>query len=165
MTIKFKVKKTGNYFDKLVKGIKDLNGESVQIGHFGPEKHSDTDLTYAELMAIHHNPTANGLSWPPRPVLDILFAKNLNLDSPAIKKIIKKYNKMDPSDATNRMLLDELGEYFREEEKKIFGSSELAPNAPATIAQKGSNNPLIETGELREKTAYKTSKDNQVKEK
>lgn len=35
------------------------------------------------------------------------------------------------------------------EVKRKFGSSELAPNAPSTIAAKGSKRPLIDTGELR----------------
>lgn len=35
------------------------------------------------------------------------------------------------------------------EVKRKFGSSDLAPNAPSTIAAKGSSKPLIDTGELR----------------
>ncbi|MFN3506212.1 MAG: hypothetical protein ACK4ZU_01965 [Allorhizobium sp.] len=34
-------------------------------------------------------------------------------------------------------------------------SLQSPPNAPSTIAQKGSSNPLIETGELRASVAFK----------
>lgn len=59
------------------------------------------------------------------------------------------------------MLLDDIGKFFREEEQKLFGSVSLAPNA---VPPKRFNNPLIDTGDLKSKVAYKTSKDKKVKE-
>lgn len=164
MRLKVKVKKVGNKFEQLSRGIKDLNNESVQVGHFDEQGKHYSGLTYPELMAVHNNPVAHGLDWPPRPVLDILAHKNRKLDSPQIKRILKKYSRLEPSEINNAMLLDEIGQFLREEEKKIFGSGELAPNSPVTVAQKGSNNPLIDTGDLRNKTAYRTSKDKTIKE-
>lgn len=163
MALKVKVKKVGNKFDTLVKGIKDLNNENVQVGHFGNEKHPNSDLTYAELMAVHNNPVAHGLDWPPRPVLDILVANNRNLNDPKIKAALRKYSRLEPNPANNEMLLEELGKILAQKEKDIFGSSELAPNAPSTIAQKGRNEPLVDSSALKNKVSYKTSKSKTVK--
>jgi hypothetical protein len=162
--IKLKVKKKGNQLERLVKSLHGLNGETVQVGHFSEQGKHYSGYTYPELMALHHNPRANGFDFPPRPVLDILFAKNLNLDSQGIKRILSQYRKMELNENANNFLLDSIGKYLREQEKKIFGSSELAPNAESTQEQKGKNSPLIDTGDLRRKTAYRTSKNKEIKE-
>lgn len=163
--MKVRMKKVGNKLEKLTKAFHDLNGEFVEVGHFKEQgQHSDTDLTYAELMAIHHNPVGNGLNWPPRPVLDILFFKNKNLDSPEIKAILGRFRKKEPTPVNIAWLLKEIGQALGKKEKAIFGSGFLAPNSPITIAKKGRNSPLIDTGELRSKVAYRTSKDKNIKE-
>lgn len=164
MKLNIKVKKTGNMFEKLTKGISDLNNEKVQSGHFEEQGEHYSGHTYPELMALHHNPEGNGFDFPPRPVLDILFHRNENLDNPQIKTILNKYRKLEPNEANNKLLLEELGKYLVKQEKEIFGSSALAPNAQSTIDQKGKNSPLVDTGSLRDKVAYKTSKDKTIKE-
>jgi hypothetical protein len=162
--IKLKVKKKGNQLEKLVKNFHDLNGENVQVGHFASQGKHYSGYTYPELMALHHNPRTNGFDFPPRPVLDILFAKNLNLNSQGIKRILSQYRKMELNQNANKFLLDAIGKYLRNQEKRIFGSSDLAPNAESTAERKGKNSPLIDTGDLRRKVAYRTSKNKEIKE-
>ncbi len=111
-------------------------------------------------MRIHHagNPETN---LPARPVLDILFFRNRKMKDAGLRAIFKAWAKRKSGDVADRKLLDGIGKFFLVEEKKIFGSSALAPNA---VPPKASNNPLILTGDLKSKVAYKTSKDNQLKE-
>jgi hypothetical protein len=117
-------------------------------------------MTYPELMALHHtgNPERN---LPPRPVLAILFFRYRKLKAPAIRRAFKAWSKRKSGDISDKILLNDIGEFLREEEKKIFGSPSLAPNA---VPPKAFNNPLILTGDLKSKVAYKTSLDRQVKE-
>lgn len=164
MRFKSKLKKVGNKFDKLVKGIKDLNNEKVQVGHFKEQGRHSSGLTYAELMALHNNPQASGKDWPRRPVLDILVHEHRNLNDPEIRRILAKYSSKEPTPQNNEMLLEELGEFLRDEEKSIFGSSKLASNAPSTQEIKGRNDPLVDTGDLRDRVAYRTSKNKEIKE-
>ena len=111
-------------------------------------------------MAIHNagNPEIN---MPSRPVLDILFFRNRKLKAAALTQAMKSWGKRKSSDSSDKRLLNDFGKFLRIEEKKIFGSAALAPNA---VPPKAFNNPLILTGDLKSKVAYKTSLDNQVKE-
>lgn len=163
MPLNARVKKTGNQFQKLVQQIKKIDKESVQVGHFREQGLHPSGFTYAQLMAIHHNggnPSGN-TPLPPRPVLDILFFKNQQLTDPKFKNAFKAWKKRSSNDSSDEMLLEDIGRILREKEKAIFGSSELAPNA---VPPKSTNNPLIDTGALKSKVAYKTSTGKQVKE-
>lgn len=160
-----KVKKVGNKTQKLAKGLADLGNQNIEVGHFREQgQHKDSGYTYAELMALHNNPTANGFDFPPRPVLDILFFRNRKLDDPKIRRIIERYSEVELTSAVIARMLDEIGHHLTEEGKKIFGSAALAPNSEGTIAQKGRNEPLVDTGSLKERTAYRTSKNKTIKE-
>lgn len=161
---KTNLKRKDKKLNKLVGGIRNLAKEKVQIGHFESQGMHYSGYTYPQLMALQHNPIANGFNFPPRPVLDILFFRNERLDAPEINTILKKYSQGGPTPSNNKMLLDNLGKFLRRKEKEIFGSSVLPPNAPMTIKKKGRNSPLIDTRQLLNKVAYKTSVDKTVKE-
>lgn len=163
MSINAKVKKTGSQFQKLVQQVKKLHNDSVEVGHFKSSGLHYSGFTYAELMAIHHNGgNPNGsVPLPPRPVLDILFFKNQRLTDPKFKAAFKAWGKRKSSDASDAMLLEDIGKILRDKEKQIFGSSDLIPNK---VPPKSKNSPLIERGDLVSKVAYKTSRDKQVKE-
>lgn len=160
MNLTTKLKKKGNQLEKLLKQVRNLNKESVQVGHFRESGKHPSGFTYPELMAIHHagNPETN---LPARPVLDILFFRNRRLTANAIDMAFKAWGKRKLNASSNKKLLSDLGMYIRDEEKKIFGSSVLAPNA---VPPKSFNSPLVDTGELKSKVAYKTSLDKKVKE-
>lgn len=48
----------------------------------------------------------------------------------------------------------EAAKMLEREAKATYGSSDLAPNAEATVARKGSNSPGIETGETRDSISH-----------
>jgi len=50
---------------------------------------------------------------------------------------------------TTKSFLGKLGEWFEAKVKKKIVDLREPPNAPSTIARKGSSNPLIDTGQLR----------------
>ncbi len=160
MSLKVSLKKQGNQFEKLIKQIQNLNNESVQIGHFEKQGKHESDFTYPELMSIHHkgNPET---SLPARPVLDILFFRHKKLKASPMQVAFKKWGKRKSGNKADKLLLNDIGEFLRDEEKKIFGSGGLVPNA---VPPKDRNNPLIDTGDLKSKVAYKTSLDKRVKE-
>ena len=163
MSLKFKIKRTGNQLEKLTNQIRSLASENVQIGHFASQGRHYSGFTYPELMAFHHNGgnPITGEILPPRPVLDILAFRNQKLQDPVIKAAFRAWGNRKSSPQSDFALLTQLGEIMRDREKKIFGSSALARNK---TPPKNINNPLIVTGDLQSKTAYKTSVDNQVKE-
>jgi hypothetical protein len=104
---------------------------------------------------------------PPRPVLRIA-AENI-LSSPEMKKHIQAYFKnvvayskrgraQDLKDIETKMLTA-LGQQVAAEAKRIIerNSGELQYNAPATVAKKGFDKPLYETGQLEKHLSYEVT--------
>lgn len=147
----------GNY-TKALERLKEIRKDKVEVGHFEEQGEHHSGLTYVELMAYHHrgNPEQN---LPARPVLDILRFRLRNLENPRIKSIAREWlTNINRQGSTEQMLL-QLAKVIAKEEQKIFGdTSALIRNSPLTIALKGSNNPLIERGDLKEAVSYRTSR-------
>ena len=157
------VQKRGNRLQELTKQFHKIDGESVEVGHFEKQGKHPSGFTYAELMAIHHNGSnpSGTAPVPPRPVLDLLFFRNQNLSDPAFKQAFKEWRGRTLSARSNDILLEDIGRILRDKEKEIFGSSALAPNA---VPPKDRNEPLVATGDLKSKVAYKISTNKQIKE-
>lgn len=107
-------------------------------------------ITNAELMFIHTNgsPIRN---IPKRPTIEPTVEENKERISEMFKKAV---NKVLANRGDGRADLEKIGLWTVNKIKAKFGSDELVPNAPSTIAQKGDNNPLIDTGQLRNSITY-----------
>ena len=111
--------------------------------------------TSAELLYLHEKgvPSHN---IPPRPVLKPALAQ------PEVQKAIKSELRkaMIASFVTGNkkiaeMEMEKAGMLGRDACKKyIADGNKLAPNAPATIAKKGSSKPLIDTGAMMNSITY-----------
>ena len=124
----------------------------------------ENGMTYAEILAIQHYGSE---TIPPRPVLRIA-AENI-LSSPEMKKHMKAYfkNVMEYAKrgraadlkTIETKMLTALGQQVAAEAKRIIerNSGELQKNAPATVAKKGFNKPLFESGELIKKLSYEVT--------
>ena len=107
-------------------------------------------ITNAELMFIHTNgsPIKN---IPKRPTIEPTIEENKERISEMFNKTV---NKILNNKGDGRADLEKIGIWTVNKIKAKFGSDELAPNAPSTIAQKGSDRPLIDTGQLRNSITY-----------
>jgi hypothetical protein len=163
-----KITKKSNKLDEMVKQLMLIHNKKVEVGHFAEQGvHSKTGLSYIEMMKLHH--TGYQISAfqfvPPRPVLDVLGFKIRNLKNITLRKIIKNWSKREFNLFSHKKLLEDLGIAIGKIERGIFGNTSLLEsNAPLTIAIKGKDAPLVDTGELKNKVAFKTSIDNTVKE-
>ena len=114
--------------------------ETIQLG-----------ITNAEIMYINENgsPLRN---LPARPVLDltIQWVNSSGLLDKTLNKAIEAYfNKFDIADVDKEM--EKLCIKIQNHARRIIYDNEngvLAPNAPSTIAKKGVNHPLFDTGQL-----------------
>ena len=158
-----KVQKNRNRLQELVKGLQKLDKDFVEVGHFKEQGTHYSGFSYPKLMEIHHNGgnTAGSSPLPPRPVLDILFFRNRNLTDMMFKRAFKAWGGRTLGTRSNGILLEDLGKVLQDKERKIFGSSDLAPNA---VPPKNRNEPLVATGDLRSKVAYRTSTSRKIKE-
>lgn len=170
--MKARVVKTNNQLDKMIADLMQVDGQDVQVGHFASQGlHSKIGLPYPQLMRKHHagytwvKPGGQEREVPPRPVLDILGFKLGGFKNPKLRLMMKLWGKMNFSPAATKLMMNEIGKTIAKMEKKIFGdTSLLEPNHPLTINKKGFDAPLIETSELKDKVAYKTSLEGIVKE-
>lgn len=125
----------------------------IELGVFSMDSHRKetvkVGLTNAELMFIHENgsPLHN---LPARPVLQMTIDyANTELVKPTMDRCIELFlTSLDESVIETE--LEKLCLKMEKYARKIIYSNDgrLAPNAPSTIARKGDNHPLFDTGQL-----------------
>lgn len=157
---------TKDRFNEIFKSLKKLSTKDVLIGV--PQEKTGREVakelgvkksmvTNAELMFIHTN-GSELLNIPKRPTIEPTIEQNQEAIARKIKKIAMDAidNNNDNSDAE----LEKIGIWLVNKVRAKFGSDELAPNSPYTIKQKGSDRPLIDTGQLRNSVTYVIRRDN-----
>ena len=117
-----------------------------------------------DVLAINHHGTE---TIPPRPVLRIaaerLSQKFVKERLEAYLSNVVEYSKRGRMQDVKRaevVFLQDLGRQAVAEAKRIIeNGGELQHNSPATVAKKGFNKPLYETGELEKHLSYEISED------
>lgn len=149
--VSIKVRK--DIYKQVKKKLLDFSKQDLLIGvpqEKTQREGNERSITNAELMFIHTNgsPARNIPKRPTiEPTIDENKAKITEKFKNAVNKILQ--NKGDGKDD-----LEKLGLWIVNKVKARFGSDELAENAPSTIAKKGSDRPLIDTGQLRNSVTY-----------
>lgn len=138
----------------LIGAFDSLPEYNIEIGVFsGDAMRKETirvGITNAELMFIHENGSPLH-HIPARPVLKMTIDwANKELLKPTINRAIKAFldshfNQDELEKELNKMCV-RMENYARD---LIYSNDgRLAPNAPSTIAKKGDNHPLFDTGQL-----------------
>ena len=139
-------------FKQVFKSLEDVG--HVEVGILGSKKTKDDEITVAKYGSIHEfgDPENNipMRSWLRQPLKES-FPKYLQENLANIVKYIMEGRKEEA--------LENLGQEARNiciEAFKTHGvNGEWAHNSKETIARKGVDNPLIDTGELRRSVDYK----------
>jgi hypothetical protein len=149
-------KNNGDY-KKIIDAVAFLKKHEVCIGI--PEstaKRNDnkgTPVNNAELLFIHTNGSpVNGI--PPRPVLEPAIKKNQERVSNNLQKAVDAAVEGRQKDIMSA--LEMAGMDGQNIARAFFTDSDngFAPNDPSTIKRKGSDKPLIDTGEMRKSITY-----------
>lgn len=139
-------------------GIKSLlkrftGGGNVDVGIIDAGKHDDSDLTVASIGFINEfgAPAAN---IPQRSFLrSTTFEQRKNIVSFQKSLLLKiKEGKLDEAKA-----LGLLGEFVADLVRVKITKLSKPPNKPETITRKGSSNPLVDSGQLRNSITYKVN--------
>jgi hypothetical protein len=162
--VKVKVKKTGNSTKKLLASLKELQGARVEVGHFASQgNHSDTDLSYPDLLNIWALGAAHGNEGVIRNPLGVMefqqFSSRKFTSDPEVKSALRQWSALILKGNADTVLLDRLGRILATKYQEVFGNS--GPLMPKTSPN---NTPMLDTHELASKAAYKTSKSPTVKE-
>jgi hypothetical protein len=133
-------------WNNIQKELQILKKGSTKVGlQSGEPVEGEPMLTMAELGSIHEFGTKDG-DIPARPFMSTTFddnKKNLNNFIAALTSKVMQGN----MPAKQAVAL--LGEWYEAKIKSKINSIRFPPNAPTTIARKGSSKPLIDTGQMR----------------
>lgn len=153
---------------QLLKDLNNLHKESAQYGYFAEQKkHADNRQTgdqigYADMMyhfEVNGVYSKEGLI--KRRPFELAVMQQESLLKQGIHSALFTYFNTGHNAKSTLESVAKVGIAIT---KAYFGdSTKLPPNAQATIAKKGKDAPLVETGELVGNMAYKTSKQKGVR--
>lgn len=112
-------------------------------------KNSD-GVSVIEKAVFNHFGTSNGI--PERPFLSLAIKENTEKYRAAIKKNAAPILR---GDVDETVLLKKLGVVAQGDIQEKITSLRTPPNADQTIQRKGSSNPLIDTGEMRQSVTWR----------
>ena len=149
---KIRLIKSDQGWNKIKKEFKEQDSVAA-IGFFEEDIYSD-GKPIAYISLIQEFGTADGRI-PARPHHREWFDSKINIMK---NLIIKEMNAIHEGKISFDDMLATLGEYGKNELKNVIIKKSTPPNAPATVRKKGFNDPLIETGKMRDSAKYKIIK-------
>ena len=148
MSNKLKRKKK---FD-LPKKVKALKSSYVKAGF--PKESSETNSEHEGVTALEKAVSNNfGIGVPERPFMDIAYAKNKGKYRKEILKAYTRIDKLDQIKFLNKLGIEAVGDI-----QDTIVSLRSPANSQATIDAKGSSNPLVDSGHMRQSTTYQVIK-------
>ena len=135
------VKLIDHGFDNIIQQALKLDGKGVKVGiRRGKGSHDGTDML--DIAVYNHFGTA---TIPARPFVSDCAEKNAGQIQEAQKRLVYRvYQGSLSADGA----LAELGAWYVNVQKGHILHGGWTPNAPATVKRKGSNKPLVDTGQL-----------------
>jgi HK97 gp10 family phage protein len=130
--------------------LKGLNKSHTKVGFMGSETREDgSGLTNAEVATFNEFGTAKA---PARPFMRPAIAEN---KMEIFWQQEEGYSRVLQQQSTVGLELARIGQFAQTEIQKKIRSVKTPPNAISTIKRKGSNNPLIDTGAMRQSVTHK----------
>ena len=142
------------------------NSLAAKVGvfdkYYGPE---NDNLPVAQVFQWNEEGTrggqGNGSGIPMRPAIRY-YIMQLEKEGKMIPFLSKYLNSVALGSMTWTQLYEKIGEVAAEDLKKVVDEWAIPPNSPATIAEKGRDDPLVDTGLMRDSIESKVGgrKDN-----
>lgn len=138
--------------------VKSLVKTNVKVGYFADQgQHPEAKMNYPELMYLQE---VKGIRTRNGRVYRRVFELTMMIEGSRLRNNVKVALRRNLISGGNMDQVKELfGKQASEAIKQNFGNTSLLPsNAPATIARKGRNSPLIETSSLQDKLTHRITK-------
>lgn len=143
------VKLDDRKYRKIEKELLKFGRGWILVGLFEGEEHVESGATVAAIGFFNEFGTKN---IPERSWMRSWFDSNLR----RIKSMVLRVtNKIKERKMTAERALNILGAWAVGELKKSIIQLRTPPNAPVTIARKGSSNPLVDTAQMLNSVRYK----------
>lgn len=123
---------------------------TVDVGVIDAGSHVDSDLTVASIAYLNEF----GIGVPERPFFRwVTKAKKKEI----LVLTERLHHRVKMGELTLKQALGLLGEFVSDLIKQRIVELRQPPNAPETIRRKGSSNPLIDTGQMRNSITYQVN--------
>lgn len=134
--------------DALSKELSKLQSDGVALVgiHEAAGMHEESDLTVAAVGAYNHFGVPER-KIPARPWLDVGVASGNEEYLETVEEGVQR-------GLSSEQILEQLGNLAVGHTQQFITDLKDPPNAPSTIRKKGSSNPLIDTGNLRQSVTY-----------
>jgi hypothetical protein len=140
------IRETDRGWDRIVREVKSSRGAAIAVGIQGDaasQQHDESDLTNAEIGAIHEHGAVN---LPARSFL----RSTVDTNTPKYQKLVRGVADAVLAGKVDMVTgLDLVGEVIVGDVKQAIADGIPPPNAPSTIERKGSATPLVNKGQLR----------------
>lgn len=138
--------KGGHRLDRHLRAAKKgTNIEGIDVGFFSTAKYPDG--TFVSQVANQHE---FGIGVPERP-----FIRNaIKNAEDGVSELMEGHLKTQSRQA-DRRIADTVGAHVAGEIQREIVRLREPPNAPSTIARKGSSNPLVDTGVMRQSVTWR----------
>ena len=141
----------GKKLRKVLREIGKGGISGIRVGFFSTARYQDKNATPVAAVAAWNEFGTKAI--PERP----FFRRALSEAEDGIVDQLK--NGIDPEKMTvDPFLAEKIGTYVQGEIQESITALREPPNAPETIAQKGSSNPLIDTNHMRGSVTYEVKR-------
>lgn len=145
----FKREKINGGVEGLLKRVKTPG--TVDVGIIDAGKHADSDLTVATIGFAHEFGTAT------IPERSFIRATTKEKRKEIVKLQTKLLKKIQSGEISTEKALGLLGAFVAGLISKKIVDIKAPPNAPETIKRKGSSNPLVDTGQLKNSITWEVN--------
>lgn len=137
-----------------LRAIRETNGQAVKVGILGNAAPADDGTDMILIAAANEFGTGDGRI-PPRPFIRGAFEANIESINNFKAKL---WGKILDGTMTPVNALSLLGRFHQGQVQRYMTELRQPPNADSTIERKGSDNPLIDTGRLRNSVTWTLEK-------
>lgn len=141
-----------NNIPRVIQSLKDLKKYDIEVGIFGSSDAEYVMIAGVQEFGITIRKERGSIVIPERSFLRSTFDDKNNEWFTFLKKQLEH---VINGRINSQILCERLGAKMVGDIQEKLTDINSPPNAPATIAKKGSSNPLIDTGGLRQRITYK----------
>lgn len=154
----FKLKIDTSVWDKMKKDLLKASGQEVQVGIVDPVRYGpENENLYVAQVWDWQESGLPAQNIPPRPAIRVGFMAPIKKGS-YDNYFIESIQRVAEGKSTFKQEYTKLGTMAKVDLKKAVANWDTPRNAPLTVALKGFDNPLIDTGLLYDSIDFKIDK-------
>lgn len=135
-------------WNRIMRDLNGLDGTEIVAGILKDSGTASNGASYVDIATWNEYGTRR---IPSRPFIRISADTNkqawAKMAQQCVNDVIDGDNPKDAAQVIGHRMVEDI--------REVFGSSELKANAPSTIAKKGRNEPLVDSGEMRRRVNFR----------